>query len=84
MSIKCTILVTKFQKSSYLQYWWPEVSWFGQMVVWRHHHYVTKITSQNFFPIWAPPNQNFWLCQWSWVNNLTVFKKSGLSLGLVT
>jgi len=47
--------------------------------------------SQIFFPIWAPPNQNFWLRQWSWVNNLMVFKKkrswswswkSGLGLGL--
>jgi len=27
-------------------------------------------------------NQNFWLCQWSWVNNLMVFKKSGLGVGL--
>jgi len=46
----------------------------------RHHHYVTKITSQKFFPIWAPPNQNFWLRQWSWVNNLMVFKEIGLGL----
>jgi len=29
-----------------------------------------------FFPIWAPPTQNFWLRQWSWVNNLMVFKKA--------
>jgi len=34
----------------------------------RHPNNVTK-----FFPIWAPPNQNFWLRQWSWVNNLMVF-----------
>jgi len=27
---------------------------------WRHQNNVTK-----FFPIWAPPNQNLWLCQWS-------------------
>jgi len=27
-------------------------------------------------------NQNFWLRQWSWVNNLMVFKKSGLGLCL--
>jgi len=34
---------------------------------WRHHHYVTEKRYQNkvtkFFPIWAPPNQNFWLRQ---------------------
>jgi len=52
---------------------------------WPHHHYVTKKRHQNnvtnFFPIWLPPNQNFWLHQWSWVNNLMVFKKSGLGLG---
>jgi len=35
-----------------------------------HHQNNIK----NFFPIWAPPNQNFWLRQWSWVNNLMVFK----------
>jgi len=34
----------------------------------------------NFFPIWALPNQNFWLRQWSWVNDLMVFKKGGLGL----
>jgi len=53
---------------------------------WRHHHYVTEKRQQNnviiFFPIWPPSKQNFWLRQWSWVNNLMVFKKSGL--GLVT
>jgi len=41
----------------------------------RHHNNVTKI-----FPIWAPHNQNFWLCQCFWVNNLMVFKKSVLGL----
>jgi len=41
----------------------------------RHQNNVT-----NFFPIWAPPNQNFWLRQWSWVNNLMVFKKRVLLL----
>jgi len=50
----------------------------------RHHHDVTKKRHQTnvtiFFPIWAPPNQNFWLHQWSWVNNLMIFKKSGLGL----
>jgi len=51
----------------------------------RHQNNVTK-----FFPIWAPPNQNFWLRQRSWVNNLLVFKNGGLglekigSIGLVT
>jgi len=53
---------------------------------WRHHHCVTKKRHQNnvtkFFAIWALPNQNFWLRPWSWVNNLMVFKKSGLGLGL--
>jgi len=39
----------------------------------RHQNNVT-----NFFPIWALLNQNFWLGQWSWVNNLMIFKKSGL------
>jgi len=34
------------------------------------------------FPIWAAPNQNFWLSLWPWINNLMVFKKSGLGLGL--
>jgi len=28
----------------------------------------------------VPSNQNFWLSQWSWFNNLMVFKKSGLGL----
>jgi len=32
------------------------------------------------FSIWTPSNQNFWLRQWSWFNNLMVFKKSGLGL----
>jgi len=49
---------------------------------WRYHHYVTKKCYKNnvtkIFPIWAPPNQNFWLCQWSWVNYLMVFKKAVL------
>jgi len=53
---------------------------------WRHHHDVTKKRHQNkvtkFFPIWPPPNQNFWLRQWFWVNNLMVFEKSGHGLGL--
>jgi len=30
---------------------------------WLHHHYVPRKRHQNnvtkFFPIWAPPNQNF-------------------------
>jgi len=43
----------------------------------RHQNNVTK-----FFSFWAPPNKNFWLRQWSWVNNLMVFKKSGLGLDL--
>jgi len=43
----------------------------------RHQNNVTKI-----FPIWVTPNQNFWLRQCSWFNNLMVFKKSGLGLGL--
>jgi len=30
----------------------------------------------------GPLNQNFWLRQWSRVNNLIVFKKNGLGLGL--
>jgi len=70
-----------------LQYWWLEVSWFSEIVVfeadydeielqnivmtlfqWRHHHFVTENRHQNnvtnFFPIWAPLNQNFWLRQW--------------------
>jgi len=92
-----SILVTNFQKSPSarsfppsaplnLQYWWPEVPWFGQIVVfeagydeiefqnitmksfqWRHHHCVTEKRHQNnvtnFFQIWAPSNQNFWLRQ---------------------
>jgi len=41
----------------------------------RHQNNITKI-----FPFWAPPNQNFWLLQWSWVNNLMVFKKVVLVL----
>jgi len=49
---------------------------------WRHHYDLTKITSQIFFPIWAPPYQNFWWRQWSWVNNMMIIKKSGLGLGL--
>jgi len=32
------------------------------------------------FPIWTPLNKNFWLRQWSWVNNLMVFKKAVLVL----
>jgi len=40
-----------------------------------HQNNVTKI-----FPIWATPNKNFWLCQWSWVKNLMVFKKVVLVL----
>jgi len=51
---------------------------------WRHCHYITEKRHQNnvtnFFPIWALLNQNFWLCQRSWVNNLIVFKNSGLGL----
>jgi len=51
---------------------------------WRHHHYVTEKRHQNnvtkHFPIWALPNQNFWLRQWSWINNLMVFKKAVLVL----
>jgi len=51
---------------------------------WRHHHYITEKRHQNnitkCFPIWTPPNQNFWLHQWFWVNNLIVFKKGGLGL----
>jgi len=43
----------------------------------RHQNNVTKS-----FPIWAPPTQNFWIRQWYWVNNLMVFKKSGLGLNL--
>jgi len=46
---------------------------------WRHQHYVTEKRHQNnitkIFPIWAPPNQNLSLRQWSWVNNLMVFIK---------
>jgi len=42
---------------------------------WCHHYYITKN-----FPIWAPPNQNFWLRQCAWVNNLMVFKKIGFCL----
>jgi len=34
--------------------------------------YQNNVTKN--FPIWAPPNQNFWLRQWSWVNNLTQSK----------
>jgi len=71
--LKCTILVTNFQKSPSaegspplaplnLQYWWPEVPWFGQIVVfqadydeielqknslWRHHHYFAENVIQN-------------------------------------
>jgi len=30
------------------------------------HHYATEKHHQNnvtiFFPVWPPPNQNFWLC----------------------
>jgi len=33
----------------------------------QHLNNVTRI-----FPIWALPNQNLWLRQWSWVNNLMV------------
>jgi len=43
----------------------------------RHQNNVTKL-----FPIWTPPNQNFWLRQWSWVNNLMAVRKSGLGLVL--
>jgi len=49
---------------------------------WCHHHYITKKCHQNnvtkIFPILTPPNQYFWLHQWSWVNNLMVFKKAVL------
>jgi len=55
-----------------------------QNKLWRHHHYITEKRHQNnvikVFPIWAPPSQNFWLRQWSWVNNLMVFKKAVLIL----
>jgi len=51
---------------------------------WRHHHYVTEKRHQNNvtkkFSIWALLNHNFWLRQWSWVNNLVVFKKAVLVL----
>jgi len=30
----------------------------------------------------GPSNQNFWLRQWFWGDNLMVFKKSSLGLGL--
>jgi len=54
---------------------------------WHNHHYVTNKRHQNkvtkIFPIWAPLNQNFCLRQWSWVNNLMVFDKSGLGLCLI-
>jgi len=53
---------------------------------WCHHHRITEKRHQNnvikIFPIWVPLMKNFWLRQWSWVNNLMVFKKSGLGLGL--
>jgi len=35
---------------------------------------------QNIFPIWAPSNQNFWLRQWFWFNNLMAYKKAVLVL----
>jgi len=47
---------------------------------------VTKMTSQKFFQFGPLPfkisgyAQNFWLRQWSWVNNLIVFKKAVLVL----
>jgi len=41
----------------------------------RHQNNVT-----NIFSIWAPLNQNFWLRQWSWVNNSMVIKKVVLVL----
>jgi len=55
----------------------------GMTLFQRHnHHYVTKKHPQNnvtkIFPIWAPPNQYFWLRQLSWVNNLMVFKKKAV------
>jgi len=43
-------------------------------------HQETPQNNVKIFLIWAPPNKNFWLRQWSWVNNLMVFKKSGLGL----
>jgi len=70
-----------------LQYWWPEVPWFGQIVVFeaqisKYSYDVITITSpkqrHKNFPVSAPPNQKFWLRQWFWFNNLIVFKKSGL------
>jgi len=56
---------------------------------WRHRHDVTKKRHQNnvtkFFPIWAPPNQNFWLRQYDLGLGLTGLglEKIG-GLGLVT
>jgi len=70
----------KFRDGSFWSWlWWNQTSKYSYDVIsvtssplrhWRHQNNVTKI-----FPIWAFLNQNFWLCQWSWVNNLMVFKK---------
>jgi len=41
---------------------------------------LQNIVMTSFHQFEPPPNQNFWLRQWSWVNDLMVFKKSGLGL----
>jgi len=71
-----------------LQFWWSEVSWSGQIVVFLadyddievqkivmtssqlHYRETSLKLRHNFFPIWAPSNQNFWLRQWSVVYTL--------------
>jgi len=51
----------------------------------RHRKTSPKLCHKFFFPIWAPPNQNFLLRQWEkiWPKTFLIFRKIKLKSFMV-